>query len=189
MAAVFGLVPFAILPVFGWLFGAAEAARMLLPSTLLAVGFYMNSTLTLPYVLSLAMDRPGIALSLNAWALIAVFPVTLLLVWQLGLTGAALSWVAYHVFAYGYAVPRICRECGDESAWHWYANVGRFFGSAVAMYIVSWGIAMAAGGSTEALALGYAAGTAAYAVAGWLSLSEHARRRVSEALWNRSRVA
>ena len=181
-APIFAVVPFAVPSVFGLVLGPAQAEQMLLPSTLLAVGFYMNSTLNMPYILSLAVGKPEIALALNAWALAAVLPSTVLLIWRWGLTGAALSWVVYHAFAYLYLVPRICRECAGGGTWRWYLDVARFFIPAVAIYGIAWFTAVAVGQSAAALGLAYGVGTAVYTAAGWKALSANARDRVRSIL-------
>jgi O-antigen/teichoic acid export membrane protein len=178
-AAVFAVAPFATPPVFRLLFGPAEADAMFLPCTLLALGFYMNSTLNLPYMLALAVGRPGIPLALNAWALLAVLPLTVLLVRLWGLDGAALSWVVYHIFAYLYFVPRVCNECADGRIGGWYLIVARFLATAVTIYAVAWLVAVAAAGPSALwLAVAYGAGTAVYAAAGWRLLSEEVRVRL-----------
>jgi O-antigen/teichoic acid export membrane protein len=182
-AAVFAVTPFATLPVLGLLFGRAEAETMLLPATLLALGFYMNSTLNMPYYLSLAVGRPGIALALNAWALVVIAPVTVLLVLLWELDGAALSWVVYHVFAYAYFVPRVCRECGGGDVGPWYLNVAKFLAPAVAIYGTAWLISSVAGSlSAASLAAAYCAGTVVYAVVGWRALSTQMRERLRSLL-------
>jgi O-antigen/teichoic acid export membrane protein len=181
-AAVFAAVPFAAPPVFNLLFGPAQADQMLLPCTLLALGFYMNSTLTMPYILSLAMGRPEIALSLNSWAVVAVLPATAILVWCWGLNGAALSWVVYHVFAYGYAVPRICRECIDGRAVSWYQDVAKFILPAIAIYGFAWSASvLTTSGSLLGFTVAYVVGTIAYATLGWRMLPADARGRVLDA--------
>jgi O-antigen/teichoic acid export membrane protein len=177
-AAVFAAVPFAVPPVFSVLFGPSEAARMLVPCTLLAVGFYMNSTLNMPYMLSLAMGKPGIAMSLNAWALVVVLPITVGAVWLWGLTGAGLSWVLYHVFAYAYAIPRICRECADDGIARWYLDVAKFCVPAALIYSFAWFLAITAGNSSASYAFAYVGGTVCYSVAGWRMLPIDVRDRV-----------
>jgi O-antigen/teichoic acid export membrane protein len=177
-AAVFAAVPFAVPPVFSVLFGPSEAARMLVPCTLLAVGFYMNSTLNMPYMLSLAMGKPGIAMSLNAWALVVVLPITGGAVWLWGLTGAGLSWVLYHVFAYAYAIPRICKECADDGIGRWYLDVAKFCVPAGLIYGFVWFLAMTTGSSTASYAFAYVGGTVCYSVAGWRMLPTDVRDRI-----------
>jgi O-antigen/teichoic acid export membrane protein len=185
-AAVFAIAPFATVPVFAVLFGPAEAELMLAPCTLLALGFYMNSTMSLLYMLSLAVGRPGIALSLNAWAVVIVLPLTVLLVWRWGVNGAALSWVLYHAFAYVYFVPRVCRECARGEPWSWYRHVARFLIPAAAIYAAAWVGAASLGLSAGSLAAGYAGATAVYAVFGWKALSPDVRLRVRSVLLGRT---
>jgi O-antigen/teichoic acid export membrane protein len=187
-AAVFAVSPFATLPVIGLLFGPAQAETMLVPATLLALGFYMNSTLNMPYFLSLAVGKPRIALSFNAWALVIVLPTTVLLVTWWQLEGAALSWVVYNLFGYAYFVPRVCRECEGVSVWRWYLNVGRFLAMAVAVYGAAWmAVALLTETSPALLAISYSSATLVYALAGWRALSVHSRERLS-AVWGAKAV-
>jgi O-antigen/teichoic acid export membrane protein len=180
---IFAVTPFAVPLVFGLLFGPAEADAMLLPMTLLAVGFYMNSTLSMPYMLSLAVGQPGIPLSLNAWALVTVLPFTVLLVYWQGVVGAALAWIVYHVFAYAYFVRRVSRECAGEKPWRWFQNVARFIAPALAIYGGAWFAATVFGErSVPSLAAGYMAATAVYALVGWKTLSSEVKDRVREIL-------
>jgi O-antigen/teichoic acid export membrane protein len=178
-AAVFAVTPFAARPIFSLLFGPTQADQMLLPCTLLALGFYMNSTLTMPYILSLAMGKPGIALALNSWAVVAVLPATAILVWGWGLTGAALSWVIYHVFAYLYAAPRICRECIGGRVLSWYLDVAKFIVPAGAIFGIAWsGSVLITNGSLLGFTLAYVIGTIVYSAIGWTMLPADARDRV-----------
>jgi O-antigen/teichoic acid export membrane protein len=184
---VFAITPFAEPPVFRLLFGPAEADAMLLPSTLLAAGFYMNSTISMPYMLSLAVGKPDIPLSLNAWALVAVLPLTVILVRWWGIDGAALSWVVYHVFAYGFFIPRVCRDCADGIVWPWYWNVTRFIVPGLAIYGGAWFVAIRlADRSAMWLVVGYAVATMAYAAAGWKVLPADVRASLLRVLSRRS---
>lgn len=176
---VFAVTPFAVPGVFAFLFGPEEADRMFLPCTLLALGFYMNATLHMPYILSLALGRPAIAMSLNAWALAAVLPATVFLVWRWGLIGAGSSWLIYHGFAYAYFVPRISRECAGQAPWRWYRDVARFTVPAGVIYAGAWlGALWATGASPSGLAAAFCMGTAVYVVLGWRALPTDARIRV-----------
>lgn len=180
---VFAITPFAVPGVFSLLFGPEEADQMFLPCTLLALGFYMNSTLHMPYILSLAMGRPAIAMSLNAWAVAAVLPAALLLVWRWGLIGAGSSWLLYQVFAYLYFVPRISRECAGEAPWRWYRDVARFTVPAGVIYTGAWLAALSAtDGSALGVASAFGLGTAVYAAVGWRALPADARVRVHRVL-------
>ena len=57
-----------------------------MPSALLSLGFYLNTTMSALHVLSLAVDKPGIAARLNAYA---VLRFTINLAWSAGPMAAA----------------------------------------------------------------------------------------------------
>jgi O-antigen/teichoic acid export membrane protein len=135
---IFAAVPFALLPLFSYLLNEQAARMLLLPATLLCLGFYMNGTVNVPYVFSLAVGKPGIVVRQNFYALFIVLPVTVLLIYYLGLTGAGLSWVFYHLFYYSYAVPRMCRECMEIPVWNWFWHVLRIFILVALTYGIAW---------------------------------------------------
>jgi len=135
---IFAAIPFALLPLFSYMINEETAKLLLLPTTLLCVGFYMNGTLNIPYVFSLAVGKPGITARMNFYALFIVLPVTGLLIYFLGLTGAGLSWVFYHIFAYSYGVPIICSKCLRIPVWKWYSHVLTIFFLVGSSYGVGW---------------------------------------------------
>jgi len=168
-APLFGAMAFAALPTLTFVFNRSVATSLLFPVVLLCLGFYMNGTLSLPYYLTLATGKPEIPARQNLLALPIVLPVVIASVAAFGLVGAAFSWVFYHLFAYAYTVPRICREVLGSQAWSWYAPVGRTAGLVTASYgLAALVIALLGGPSTPMLAIGYALATAVYAVGAYL---------------------
>jgi O-antigen/teichoic acid export membrane protein len=135
---IFGIIPFAVLPVFGFVFNPDIASMLLLPVTFLVLGFYMNNAINVPYVFSLAVGKPAISSKSNFLALFIVLPVTAILIDRFGLSGAGFSWVFYHLFAYAYAVPRICSECLKISVWKWYEHLLKIFGLIIVTYGLAW---------------------------------------------------
>jgi hypothetical protein len=145
----------------------------------------MNATVGIPYVLSLAMGKPQIAARLNTYALIVVLPVTALLIFQFGIVGAALSLVVYHLFAYAYLVPRICRQCLESPAASWYVHVLKVLGLGAATYVPAWLVLTLTNLSSILIAiLAFAAGTAAFGVGAYLLVDRdlrHTMRRLPRA--------
>jgi O-antigen/teichoic acid export membrane protein len=125
---ILAAIPFAAVPLFTAVLNAEAATLLVIPVTLLCVGTYLNGTLNMPYVVSLALGKPEITSRLNLLALVIVLPVTAFLIWRFGLVGAGLSWVVYHLFAYGYVVPRIAASCLHMPASAWYRQVLRMMG-------------------------------------------------------------
>jgi O-antigen/teichoic acid export membrane protein len=160
---LFAAIPFATLPLFTYIFNADVAKTLLLPVTFLAIGFYMNGTLTVPYIFSLAVGKPEITVRFNFLALFIVLPMTALLIYFFGLAGAGLSWIFYHLVSYGYAVPRVCSQCLEIPASKWYAQIGRIFGLAFSIYGLTWGILIGIGAQTAiSMTLAYVGATAIF---------------------------
>ena len=167
---------FAAIPVYTYVFNANVAQRLLLPTAFLALGTWMNGTLNIPYVLSLAMGKPEITARLNLYALICVLPVTAVLIVVFGLPGAGFSLVFYHLFAYAYAVPRICRECLKSGTWAWYLHVLKVLGLAGVTYGLAWVVINALQAfSLPALLAAYAAASVAFGVGAYVSIGSDLR--------------
>lgn len=137
---LFAAVPFVARPLFTSMFDAHNAQLLLLPATFLAIGFYMNATLTVLYFLSIACGRPDIAARQSVYSIFLVLPSTVALVYFFGLNGAGFSWIFYHLFAYAYQVPRTYAECLQERSWTWYATILKIFGVVAVTYGVAWGV-------------------------------------------------
>lgn len=173
---LFSAICFAALPVYTYLFNGGVADRLLLPTVFLAVGSWMNTTINMPYVLSLAMGRPQIVARLNLYALVAVLPVTIALIFRFGLPGAGFSWVFYHLFAYAYMVPRICRECLASRTTDWYLNVMKVLALAVLTYgPAAILITVTDPASLSIVVLAYAGGTVAFGVGAYLLIGSDLR--------------
>lgn len=135
---IFAAIPFALLPLFSYIFNAEIAKSLLLPTTLLCLGFYMGGTSNIPYIFSLATGKPEIAAWVNFYALFIVLPVTVFLIYLFGLVGAGLSLVCYHVFYYLFAIPRICSECMRISTLRWYLHITKIFVLVGLTYGIAW---------------------------------------------------
>jgi O-antigen/teichoic acid export membrane protein len=182
---IFGTLPlftgicFAALPVFAYVFNPGVAQRLLLPTAFLAMGYWMNATLTMPYMLSIAMGKPQIAARTNVYALVVVLPVTALLITFFGLPGAGFSWVFYHLFAYAVMVPRICRECLETAPSGWYLHVLRVLGLGAATYGVAWLVVSATATFTlPVLVLAYLLASAAFALGAYAMIGPDLRETI-----------
>ncbi len=176
---ILAAVPFAGIPLFGYVFNEETARMLSLPVAFLCVGFYMNGTLNVPYVLSLGMGRPGIAARLNLYALFAVLPVTALLISSLGLAGAGLSLVFYHVFAYVYAVPRICSECLAIPIWEWFLEALGALLLGVITYGGAWAAVERLGDhSVSSLIVAYGGASVAFGAMAYLVVGDDVRRQM-----------
>jgi len=140
----------------------------------------MNGTLNVPYVFSLAVGKPGIAVRLNFYALFVVLPTTVISIYFLGLTGAGLSWVFYHIFAYSYGVPRICRECMEIPVWKWYLHVLRIFALVGLTYGIAWMLLSVIGShSILSLTLAYAGASIVFLIVAYFLIGDELRGTLS----------
>jgi len=173
---ILAAIPFASLPLFSYILNEDAARLLLVPIILLCVGFYMNGTLNIPYVFSLAVGKPDIAARLNFYALFIVLPVTALLIYSFGLIGAGLSWVFYHIFAYSYGVPRICRECMEIPVWQWYFHVLKIFLLVGLTYGVAWTLLGIIGNhSILAFTTAYIVGSVVFLTGSYLMIGKELR--------------
>lgn len=138
MVPVFTALIFVSVPLFTYLLNAQTARMLFIPTVLLSLGAYMNGTLNMPAVVSLAAGRPDIGARQNFYALFLVLPVTALLIWRFGLIGAGASFVFYHLYAYSYGARRVARECLGMRARDWYANVGTAVSIGCICYVPAW---------------------------------------------------
>ena len=98
----------------------------------------MNGTVTIPYVFSLAVGKPNITAKMNFYALFIVLPPSVILIYFFGLPAAGLYLVFYHIFAYFYSIPKICKECLGIKVKDWYFHIFRIFILAILTYGASW---------------------------------------------------
>jgi O-antigen/teichoic acid export membrane protein len=179
-APLFAGVVFGAEPILRYVFNGDVAQALMLPTVLLCVGSYLNASVSALYVISLAVGRPDIAARQNALALIVVPPIAVLSVWRFGLAGAGASWVFYHLFAYAYGVPRMCRECLGLSPRLWILGVARIMAVTVISYGPAYLLATALGGSVVVLAVVFVLGSLVYVGAGYLLLGRELRVAASQ---------
>jgi O-antigen/teichoic acid export membrane protein len=173
---LFAVIPFASLPLFRYLFNEEIASMLLTPITFLSVGTYMNGTLNVPYFFSLAVGKSEISVKSNFYALFIVLPATGFLVYFFGLTGAGFSWVFYHLFAYSYAVPRICAECLEISASAWYRHILKIFILVAETYGGAWVVITWFGAYTiQALGVAYGVATLAFLIGSYYRIDSEVR--------------
>jgi hypothetical protein len=152
----------------------------MLPTVLLCVGSYMNASVSALYVVSLAVGRPDIAARQNALALIVIPPIAVVSVLRFGLAGAGASWVFYHLLAYAYGVPRMCRECLGLSPRIWMVGVARIMAVTVITYGPAYWLATALGAGVVVLAIFFALASVGYVGAGYLLLGRELRAAANQ---------
>jgi O-antigen/teichoic acid export membrane protein len=176
--AGFAAVPFLVVPLLAAVFDEAVARALHLPLSLLAFAFYLSTAGQALASVALAMGRIDIALRFNVYALLAIGPLTLLLVSRWGLVGAACSWIAYFALGLAYSLPRTVRECLGGRPREWYARLALMLGAGAAAYAPGLYLAARSGFAVRSSALGYAASSALFAAAGWSLLGREQREWV-----------
>lgn len=173
---ILAAIPFVLLPLFSYMLNPEVAKLLLLPTTLICVGAYMNGTLTIPHVFSLAVGKPGIVARQCFYDLFISLPATVLLVYYLSLVGAGLSYIFLYAFHYVYALPRICSECLEISVWGWYSHVLRIFALAGLTYGATWGILWFLGFHTILyLSLAYVGASVAFLICTYFMIGNELR--------------
>jgi len=186
----FGTVPIFTGVVFfaptlmSYLFDNHVARLMMIPVAWLALGHYMNATLNIPFMFSLADGRPDIALAENVIALFASLPAAVLFVYWYGLAGAGFSWVFYHLVLYSYGVPRTCRECLGTPVWDWFAHIARIGLLTAASYGAIWWVGTATGMSATfwGLTLSYLVGSLAFLAGARMMICEELQNALAGTL-------
>jgi O-antigen/teichoic acid export membrane protein len=179
-APLFAGVVFAAEPILRYVFNEGVAQALMLPTVLLCVGSYMNASVSALYVVSLAVGRPDIAARQNALALIVIPPIAVVSVLRFGLAGAGASWVFYHLLAYAYGVPRMCRECLGLSPRIWMVGVARIMAVTVITYGPAYWLATALGAGVVVLAIFFALASVGYVGAGYLLLGRELRAAANQ---------
>ncbi len=124
---VLAVVPFAVLPLFSYVFNEEIAKLLLLPITLLSLGSYMHNTLRMPFTFSISVGRPDISAKAGFYALFIVLPLAVILIYYFGLIGAPLAIISRSACLYAYAIPRICSECLKIPVKEWYWHIFKNF--------------------------------------------------------------
>jgi len=172
-APIFAGIAFVAPWLFTYMFDARVARTLIQPTMLLCIANYLNATLNMPYLMSLACGKPQIAVKSASMALCITLPASIVLVYRFGLSGAGWSWVFYQIFACAYAVPEFCQECLQLPLAQWYWHLGRILILVAATYglsealLVLWGVS-----SLEASIAGYLVGSIGFAIGAYVLVGE-----------------
>jgi len=140
----------------------------------------MNAALTMPYLVSISAGMPQLASRLNLVALVVTVPVTIALIYWLGLVGAGLSWAFYNVFAIGYFVPKVCRQCLDLQPSAWFVGFFRVVVAGGLAYGLAWVLVAGPGSySLVSLIVGYVIGSVAFLLAAYAFIGPELRDTVN----------
>lgn len=160
----FALTALALGPILSATFGDAVSAKLALPMGLLALGFYLNATMTVPYVLSVAMGRSGLAARSNALSMVTVLPLAVGGIVEFGLVGAGATWLLFDLWGFVYLVPRLAQECLGTTGRAWLKSLTRAV-PGTTLYVGAWLVVVFRFGATPvATVLVGAAATSVYSL-------------------------
>lgn len=121
----FALAPLcALLIFFGhdllrlWV-GAESADGAWLPLAVLATGFFLNALVSNAYTVAVGFGRPDIPFKVNLAAVMVFLPLLGVLTWNIGITGAAISWVILNLFYFFSLLPIVHRKLLGNKTWPW----------------------------------------------------------------------
>lgn len=135
---ILAAIPMASMPLFTFIFNEEVAAMLFLPTIIFSIGFYLNATLSIPYIFSLAVGKPGIAARMHIYDLFITLPATILLVYYYGLLGASLALLFFYIFRFIYFTKRFCSECIHRSVGSWYVHILKIIALLVCTFGTSW---------------------------------------------------
>ena len=180
---IFALIVFIERPGMELLFDKNVAEMLFIPTILLCLGFYMNDTVSMPYIYSLAVGKPNIVAKVNAYSLFVVIPAAYILISKYALVGAALSWVFYHVVYYLLAMPKICRECMRIPVTGWYLYIARILLAIIGTYGVTWYVMEKYGlHSLGAILILFVISTISYMLLAYLLIGDELKKSITHTL-------
>ena len=139
MLPIFAAIPFFSVSVFSFIFDRQTALLLELPLFFLAIAFYLNASLRTMSVYLTAVGRPKYIILSNVLSLVFVTPVTVYLILNHQLLGAALSWVFYYVFGIIFITPRAYKEEINDSAYRkWLAILAKPVFGGIAIILPFW---------------------------------------------------
>jgi O-antigen/teichoic acid export membrane protein len=177
---VFSGIAFIELPLLSVVFNRPVANSLFLPTVLLCLGSYLNTTVQMPYLVALAFGKTTIVAKTNVFGLFVVLPAAAALTYLFGLVGAALTLVVLDLWIFAYMMPRICLECLHISVWGWYEQGLRILALTAATYGIALLVAKTLGaGSLGALLIGFTVATVPYVLAGRLMMGVDLRESIT----------
>ena len=126
---VFGTIPifaFAALfapHIFRFLLDDAKAAVLQIPVLLLCLYFYLNAVMRLVRTYIFAKGKPESAIRADVISLVTVTPLTVILVYYWGISGAALSSVLYYVVMAATIIPSVYLCEFNQPPIKWFKSV------------------------------------------------------------------
>lgn len=137
-APIFASVIYFSLPLFTYLLDKEKAISLQIPIILLSISFYLSAILRLSRIYMFAINKSEKILRADVLSLFIVIPVTVTLVYSLGVNGAALSWVIFYGVLILLILPCVYRHEFNKSSYFWVRDVVIAFVLLCAVYIPAW---------------------------------------------------
>jgi O-antigen/teichoic acid export membrane protein len=177
---VFIAISFFIVPLLSFIFDAEVARTLKLPVVFLCLGFYMNGTLNIPYRFILTLGKPDIEVRRTFYSLFIIPPLTLLFIYTWGITGAALGWICYFLFAYLYTIPKFFQKCLAVSPITFFKHLLKIFILTGITYGNAWIILSILGSQTlTALIIAYLIGSIFFFIGAYFLMFEDLRKTIN----------
>jgi hypothetical protein len=97
-------------------------------------------------------------------------------VYTLGMTGAALSWVAYNTWIYAYAIRRICREALEMPPATWFGHIAGIGALAAVTYGTFFALdRLLVPDAIAGMVFAYLLGSLAFAIGGYVLIGDELR--------------
>ncbi len=157
------------------------SGRSYLVLAVLAVGFLLNSSVSVSYTLSVATGNTRLPLLVNLVAAVIYVPGLYLLILRFGMMGAAAAWLLLNLYYLFTLLPLVQWQILNASVWAWLnQNLFPFLFVGAAVFSTAWGAAhlVRSQGGEVAVALVCVIAGLLYAILGFAALDATLRKDI-----------
>ena len=173
---IFAFLIFAFIPLFSFVFDAQIAQELFWPGMLLCIGIYLQATMTVPHIFTLAIGNSGITAKQKVYDILIVPPAAIACIYYWGLVGAAFSFVLLNLLHMVYGLRRTIRECLKTTMWKWYSSFFKVLALTLVGYGIPWFVVTRLGNpSLLRLLFGYIIGSIGFFTGGYFLIHEDTR--------------
>ncbi|MBD3338140.1 MAG: oligosaccharide flippase family protein [Candidatus Lokiarchaeota archaeon] len=178
---ILAAVPFFALPFFSYIFNTDVARLLHLPITLLTFGFFLYGTIRMPQLFATVINKPEVTVKANFYSLFIILPIAAVLIYNFGLIGAGIAYIARIIFHYSYTIPQYYKKCLHIPVIKFYAHVSRLLMLIAGSYMTVWLIVTRFDNlSLFILIGGYLIASTLYLIGGYFMIGDEMRLRFLE---------